>query len=64
MLSENQVVELAKTAAETVIQPPLFVTRGRALLYQVTLDNRLELTLDEEHLKRPRRGQGAFETDL
>jgi hypothetical protein len=43
------------------IRPPLVVARGEVLLYQVRVNNRLEITVDP---KRPRKGQSAFQTDI
>lgn len=63
-MRETELVEIAKAAAESVISPPLKVERGRALLYELTLNNRLELAIGPDRVKTPRRGQGAFETDL
>ena len=37
------------------------VARGAALLYQVTVDNNLSLSVD---VREPKRGQSAFQTDL
>lgn len=48
-------------AASRVLKPPFQIKRGAALLYQVTVDNRLNLTVD---VKSPRRGNSAFQTDL
>jgi hypothetical protein len=39
----------------------LIIERGANLLYQVTVDNRLELKVNPKH---PKRGQSAFQTDL
>jgi hypothetical protein len=61
MPAESTFVEAAKEVAERILPPPLFVKRGAALLYQVTVDNRLSLTVD---VKRPIRGYSAFQTDL
>jgi hypothetical protein len=61
MASESPFVEIAKKVAEKILRPPLFVQRGVALLYQVTVDNHLSLTVDVE---RPSRGNSAFQTDL
>jgi hypothetical protein len=61
MAKESDFVEIAKAAAEEVLSPPLCVRRGAALLYQVTVDNQLSLTVDP---KRPMRGNSAFQTDL
>lgn len=63
-MRETELVEIAKAAAESVIAPPLKVERGRALLYELTLNNRLELAIGPGRVRTPRRGQGAFETDL
>ena len=43
------------------LKPPLHVERGAALLYQVTVNNELNLTVNP---KSPSRGQSAFQTDL
>lgn len=61
MATESAFVEIAQKTAEKILQSPLFVQRGAALLYQVTVDNRLSLAVD---VKRPVRGNSAFQTDL
>lgn len=61
MAAESEFVAVAQEAAESVLRPPLFVQRGAALLYQVTVDNQLSLTVN---VKRPARGNSAFQTDL
>lgn len=61
MAQESDFVAIALAAAERVLSSPLAVKRGRALLYEVIVDNRLELTVDP---KRPVRGDSAFQTDL
>ncbi|MCL4511809.1 MAG: hypothetical protein M1470_12160 [Bacteroidetes bacterium] len=61
MPAESAFVEVAKEVAEKILPPPLFVQRGAALLYQVTVDNQLSLTVN---VKRPARGNSAFQTDL
>ncbi len=61
MPKESAFVEIALEAAKAVLAPPLLVQRGAVLLYQVTVDNRLALTVDP---KRPTRGSSAFQTDL
>ncbi|MSS69905.1 MAG: hypothetical protein EXS64_00290 [Candidatus Latescibacteria bacterium] len=60
-MKEDQFVLEAMAAAEEVLKSPLVVRRGVALLYQITINNRLELTIDP---KKPVRGQSAFQTDL
>jgi hypothetical protein len=61
MSIESPFVDIAKKIAEKILPPPLFVQRGAALLYQVTVDNQLSITVD---VKRPSRGSSAFQTDL
>ena len=61
MANESEFVEVAMKAARSVIAHPLLIHRGAALLYQVTVDNKLNLTVD---VKSPRRGNSAFQTDL
>ena len=61
MAAESEFVELARDVAESILSPPLSIRRGAALLYQVTVDNELSLTVDP---KRPTRGNSAFQTDL
>jgi hypothetical protein len=60
-MDEDPFVATAMSAAEEVLAPPLSIQRGAALLYQVTVDNRLQIKVDP---KRPMRGQSAFQTDL
>lgn len=61
MAAESEFVTFAEEVAETVLASPLFVQRGASLLYQVTVDNQLSLTVN---VKRPARGNSAFQTDL
>src|SRR5882672_7887143 len=61
MAEESSFVDIALAAAEKALEPPLSVRRHAALLYQVTVDNRLVLTVDP---KQPMRGDSAFQTDL
>ena len=49
------------SAAAEVLGSPLYIQRGAALLYQVKVNSRLEITVDP---KRPTRGESAFQTDL
>jgi hypothetical protein len=60
-MAEDVFVEEALEAASGVLKPPLAIKRGAALLYQVTVNNRLELTVNP---KKPSRGTSAFQTDL
>lgn len=61
MATESPFVAIALESAREVLKPPFVVQRGAALLYQVTVDNQLNLTVDP---KRPMRGVSAFQTDL
>jgi hypothetical protein len=60
-MPEDPFIDVALRAATAVVGPTLSVKRGAALLYQVTVDNRLRLTIDPA---KPRRGRSAFQTDL
>lgn len=60
-MAEDAFVDEALRAAGEILSTPLLIRRGASLLYQVTVNNRLELTVDP---KRPARGQSAFQTDL
>ncbi|MCC7085318.1 MAG: hypothetical protein IT427_09960, partial [Pirellulales bacterium] len=61
MAEEDSFVEIALAAARKVVREPLIVKRGQKLLYQITVNNLLEITVNP---KAPVRGQSAFETDL
>jgi hypothetical protein len=61
MAEESRFVAEALSAAEQVLRPPLSIRRGAALLYEVTVDNNLSLTVDP---RRPVQGDSAFKTDL
>lgn len=59
--NEDEFVTTAIAAAREVLGHPLTIVRGAALLYQITVDNRLEVKVNPQ---KPKRGQSAFETDL
>jgi hypothetical protein len=61
MAQESKFVETALAAAQKVLQHPLSIKRSAVLLYEVSVDNNLSLTVDP---KRPVRGDSAFQTDL
>lgn len=61
MTEESKFVGEAQAAAELALQAPLFIQRHATLLYQVTVDNNLELSVDP---KKPKRGDSGFQTDL
>ena len=61
MAKESEFVAIAEAAAEAILAHPLKIRRGAALLYQVTVDNELSLTVDP---KEPKRGNSASQTNL
>lgn len=61
MPAESKFVKIAKEVAEKTLLPPLFIKQGASLLYQITIDNRLDVTVN---VKKPSRGNSAFQTDL
>ena len=61
MAKESAFVDEALADAGSVLKPPFSIKRGSALLYQITVDNKLELTVNPE---QPKRGYYAFQTDL
>lgn len=60
-MAEDTFVEEALGVASEILAEPLVIRRGAALLYQVTVNNQLELVVNPKH---PTRGQSAFQTDL
>src|SRR5882672_6630915 len=60
-MQEDPFVATALAAAVEVLAPPLSIQRGAALLYQVKVNNKLDIEIDP---KKPMRGQSAFQTDL
>jgi hypothetical protein len=60
-MKEDPFVKIALAAAKQVIGPPLLIKQGAALLYQVNVDNKLEVKINP---KEPKRGYSAFQTDL
>lgn len=60
-MTEDPFVARVFDLAGRLVRPPLRVERGASLLYQVTVDNRLRVTVDPSS---PSRGQSAFQTDL
>lgn len=61
MAKESDFVSIAQQVAAEVLDEPLLIRRGASLLYQVMVDNNLALTVD---IRKPRRGNAAFQTDL
>ena len=61
MAEEDTFVGIAMKAVGEILGGNLTIRRGSALLYNVSVDNNLELTVKP---KGPKRGQSAFQTDL
>jgi hypothetical protein len=59
--TEDPFVAVAQSVAAKILRLPLYVGRGVPLLYQVTVDNNLSITLD---VRKPVRGRSSFQTDL
>jgi hypothetical protein len=60
-VKEDALVAEVLKEAQRRIRLPLLVTRGEVLLYQVRVDNRLEIKVDP---RKPRKGRSAFQTDI
>lgn len=62
MAAESEFVAIALEVGNRILPHPQYhVEQGAVLLYQITVDNRLEVRIDIRH---PVRGRSAFETDL
>jgi hypothetical protein len=65
MATESAFVGVAHDLARLILPMPQYdVRRGASLLYRVTVDNNLSLTLDANRIREPVRGDSAFQTDL
>lgn len=62
-MKEDQFIVQAMETAREILRPPLVIRRGANLLYQITINNRLNLD-STVNLKRPSKGHSAFQTDL
>lgn len=60
-MKEDKFVKDIEEIARRTLPRRLIVRRGASLLYEVTVDHRLEIRVDP---KRPSRGHAAFQTDL
>jgi hypothetical protein len=61
-MTESQFVSRVKNLARRVLPRGFEIRPGEPLWYEITVDNRLELTA--KPLEKPRQGHGAFQTDL
>ncbi|HLR05732.1 MAG TPA: hypothetical protein VK117_07960, partial [Pyrinomonadaceae bacterium] len=63
MAVESPFVALAHSVAQELLSPPLRVERGASLLYEIRVNNNLEV-MDLTKVRKPKRGASAFQTDL
>lgn len=63
MAEESLFVAQAQSVARGILKPPLRVERGAPLLYEITVNNNLEV-MTELQVREPKRGKSAFQTDL
>ena len=61
--TESTFVATALQIAKSKLQLPLSIERGRPLLYELKVSDSLEV-MKPDQIRRPRRGNSAFETDL
>ena len=60
-MQEDSFVQEALAVATDVLKLPLFIRQSAALLYEITVNSQLQITIDPRY---PARGQSAFQTDL
>jgi hypothetical protein len=60
-MRDDQFVTHVEKVAKRILPRGLIIRRGASLLYEVTVDHRLEIRVDP---KKPSRGHAAFQTDL
>lgn len=63
MATESPFVDFAHRLAENFVEESLQVVRGQPLLYELTVDNNLEI-MNPVEVRNPKRGASAFQTDL
>jgi hypothetical protein len=63
MTTESSFVSIAQAVAESILSKPFRVTRGAPLLYEIRVDNNLEV-VSQAQVRKPKRGVSAFQTDL
>lgn len=63
MAEESPFVAIAQSVAEEILRQPLHVKRGAPLLYEIKVNNNLEV-MEPERVRKPTRGASAFQTDL
>lgn len=60
-MADDPLLESSRAHAESALQPPLSVQRGALLLYAITVNNHLKVTVDP---RSPVKNRSAFQTDL
>ena len=60
-MREDEFVGRVEKVTKRILPGGLIIRRGASLLYEVTVDHRLEIRVDP---KKPSRGHAAFQTDL
>jgi hypothetical protein len=63
MAVESSFVAVAHAVAEAILAKPFRVARGAPLLYELRVDNNLEV-VSQDQVRKPKRGSSAFQTDL
>jgi hypothetical protein len=63
MATESPFGSLAHEIASGLLVAPLRVVRGEPLLYELTVDNNIEV-MNPAQVRRPKRGASVFQTDL
>lgn len=63
MTAESPFVAIAQGVAESILSAPFRVVRGAPLLYEIRVNNNLEV-VSQEQVRKPKRGTSAFQTDL
>ena len=63
MSEESPFVGIAHSVAHRILLPHLRIVRGAPLLYEITVNNQLEV-MSQEQVRKPKRGVSSFQTDL
>lgn len=63
MATESPFVAIAQDVASSILEKPFRVARGAPLLYEIRVNNNLEV-VSQEQVRNPKRGASAFQTDL
>jgi hypothetical protein len=61
-MKESPFVKIFEDASKEIFKDTLIIKRGANLLYELPLNNKLELYFPD--LKNPKRGSSAFQTDI